>query len=247
MLREVCNAVILGEGLYLIAMIPRAPGEYMKEYAYRLVKEAIMSLQLQPGQSISEVELASFFQTSRTPIRAVMTKLKEENLVDVYPQIGTYVSKISFQLIEEAAFMRFTLEKEILKMSCQTFSRERLAALARNVAEQERLIGQNEKVHEFHRLDKQFHYLIFEENKMEHVWEEITRLSTHYNRMRVLSEMNNSFDVAVNQHTEIIKLIESKDISRVEQLLYQHVIEPKKYWDYFWEGDTLFSGYFETR
>ena len=50
---------------------------------------------------------------SRTPIREVMAKLKEEYLVEVLPQVGTYVSKIKSQLIEEAAFMRFTLEKEV--------------------------------------------------------------------------------------------------------------------------------------
>lgn len=218
----------------------------MNEYAYRSVKDAIMSLRLHPGQAISEVELAASLQTSRTPIRRVMTKLKEENLVEVYPQIGTYVSKINFQLIEEAAFMRFTLEKEILKMSCQSFSQKTLEALADNLAEQEKLIGHNDKVHKFHELDKQFHYLIFKENKMEHVWESISRLSTHYNRIRVLSEMNHSFDEAIEQHQEIIKLIEDKNTNQVDHILYQHVIEPKKYWNHFREPSTKYFNYFEN-
>ncbi|MBD3108831.1 GntR family transcriptional regulator [Bacillus sp. AGMB 02131] len=225
----------------------RAIGENVNEYAYRLVKDAIMSLQLHPGQSISEVELAASLQISRTPIRRVMTKLKEENLVEVYPQIGTYVSKINFQLTEEAAFMRYTLEKEILKMSCQSFSQKRLEALVENLAEQEKLIGQNDKVHKFHELDQQFHCLIFEENKMEHVWKSISRLSTHYNRIRVLSEMNHGFEDAIEQHKEIIKLIESKNINQVNQILYQHIIEPKKYWNHFWEDRTTYYNYFEKK
>ena len=61
---------------------------------------------------------------------------------------------------EEAAFMRFTLEKEILKLSCQTFSRKSLNELKRNVEQQEELMSENENVQEFHKLDKQFHYLI---------------------------------------------------------------------------------------
>ena len=40
-----------------------------------------MSLELRPGQEISEIELAESLQISRTPIREVMAKLREENLV----------------------------------------------------------------------------------------------------------------------------------------------------------------------
>ena len=231
----------------MIAVTPKVSGENMKDYSYRLVKNAIMSLQLQPGQSISEVELAESLNTSRTPIREMMMKLKEENLVEVYPQIGTYVSKINLQLIEEAAFMRFSLEKEILKLSCRTFSRKSLNALKRNVAQQEELISTNENVQEFHQLDKQFHFLIFQENKKEHIWEAIMRLSTHYNRMRLLSEMNNSFNEAIKQHKDLIQLIENQDIEHVEQIAYQHIIEPKRYWNQFLEESNPYSHYFDVR
>ena len=228
----------------MIAIIPKLLGENIKDYSYRLVKNAIMSLQFQPGQSISEVELAQLLNTSRTPIKDVLTKLKEENLIEVYPQIGTYVSKINFQLIEEAAFMRFTLEKEILKLSCQSFSKKSLNELKWNVIQQEELISRDKNVQDFHQLDKQFHFLIFKENQKEHIWEAIMRLSTHYNRMRLLSEMNNSFEEAIKQHKGIIQLIENQDIKQVEELVYQHIIEPQKHWKQFLKESSPYSHYF---
>jgi len=185
--------------------------------------------------------------TSRTPIREVITKLKEENLIEVYPQIGTYVSKINFQLIEEAAFMRFTLEKEILKLSCKTFSKKCLYELKRNVEQQEELVSESESVQEFHQLDKQFHYLIFKENKKEHVWEAIMRLSTHYNRMRLLSEMNNSFTEAIKQHKDIIQLIENQDVEQVDRIAYKHIIEPKRHWNQFLEESNPYSHYIDVQ
>ena len=228
----------------MIAVTPKLPGENMKNYAYRLVKKAIMSLRLQPGQFLSEVELAELLNTSRTPIREVLAKLKEEHLIEVYPQIGTYVSKINFQLIEEATFMRFILEKEVLKLSCQNFSKQSLYELKRNAAQQEELKNSVENVQEFHALDKQFHFLIFKENKMEHIWEEILRISTHYNRMRLLSEMNNHFEEAITQHKDIIRLIESQDIQSVDTVAYKHIIEPKKHWNTFAEENNPYSHYF---
>ena len=137
------NCYELGSVVFMLQGKSRLPGENNKEFSYRVIKEGIMSLELCPGQEISEIELAEALQISRTPIREVMTKLREENLVNVIPQVGTYVSKIKLKLIEEAAFMRFTLEKEVLKLSCESFSEDKLLEL-KNVAIQEVLLHQEE-------------------------------------------------------------------------------------------------------
>ena len=90
----------------LIEVQAKLPGENNRDYSYRVIKEAIMSLRLKPGQSLSEAEIAEALQISRTPIREVMAKLREEHLVEVIPQVGTYISKIKPTLIEEAIFVR---------------------------------------------------------------------------------------------------------------------------------------------
>ena len=112
----------------MLTVTAKLSGENNKDYAYRVIKEGIMYLELQPGQAISEIELAEALNLSRTPIREVMAKLREENLVEVLPQVGTYVSKINSQLVEEASFMRFTLEKEVLKLACESFAEELVGA-----------------------------------------------------------------------------------------------------------------------
>ena len=161
-----------------------------------------MSLKLKPGQSISEVELAEALSLSRTPIREVLTKLREEHLVEVIPQVGTYISKINPQLISEASFMRYTLEKEVLKQACESFPKTSIYDLKKNMVLQEELIGQKGKETDFHNLDKEFHQIIFKGNQKENIWEAITRISTHYNRMRLLSEMRYSYDEVIAQHVE---------------------------------------------
>ncbi len=224
----------------------RLAGENNKEYSYRVIKEGIMSLKLKPGQAISEVELAEALQISRTPIREVMGKLREEHLVEVLPQVGSYISKINPQLIEEAAFMRYTLEKEIMKMACQSFPEEKLRELKRNIALQEEIIEQKETDElAFHKLDTKFHSIIFQGNKKEHVWDAITRLSTHYNRIRVLSEIENSFYTAFMEHKNIIKVIEEKDIEHVEEVVHTHILKPTKTWAQLYQPDSPYVDYFD--
>ena len=62
-----------------------------KEYAYRVLKDNIMSLELKPGELLSESELSEKLNISRTPIREVIMRLKGEHLIEVKPQAGTYV------------------------------------------------------------------------------------------------------------------------------------------------------------
>ena len=208
----------------MFTVFERLRGENNKDFSYRVIKEAIMSLELKPGQAISEIELADMLNISRTPIREVMAKLKEEYLVEVLPQVGTYVSKIKSQLIEEAAFMRFTLEKEVLKLACESFPQDQILELKRNIALQEELLGQIGVEREFHKLDKKFHKIIYFGNKRENVWDSITRLSTHYNRIRLLSEMAHSFDVVIDQHKEIVRIIENKEIRSMLKALFENIL-----------------------
>ena len=119
----------------------KLPSENNKMYSYRAIKEGILSLQLQPGQALSVVDLAKALNVSTTPIKEAMGRLQLEHLVEIIPQVGTYVSKIKPQLIEEATSIRFILEKETLKLACQSFPRESLVQLKKNLALQEMLLA----------------------------------------------------------------------------------------------------------
>ncbi len=229
----------------MVTVTPKLPGENNKDYSYRIIKEGIMSLELEPGQAISEIELAEALHLSRTPIREVLGKLREENLVEVFPQVGTYISKIKPQLINEATFMRYTIEKEVLRLACESFPKENLLELKKNYALQEELIGKKGRSREFHRLDTRFHHVIYQGNGKENVWAAVTRLSTHYNRMRLLSEMKNSFDGAIAQHKTIIQIIENKAIDQVETILRQHIIDPIRLWENLFSDDSPYVNYLD--
>ena len=106
----------------MVKMLARLPGENNNSYAYRAIKEGIISLGLLPGQLLSLGELTEALNVSSTPIKIAIWKLQQEHLVDVIPQVGSYVSRINLEFVEEAAYMWFDLEKEYLKSACLSFS-----------------------------------------------------------------------------------------------------------------------------
>lgn len=221
----------------------RLDKETGKEYIYKVLKNNIMALELKPGQMISEVDLAKNLNVSRTPIREVLIKLKGENLIDVRPQAGTYVSLIDWNLIEEAVFMRYNLEKNVLEDACENFSKEILLELEKCLFAQMLIKDNSNNLLEFHDLDNEFHKLLFEGVNKKHVWEAISNISTHYNRMRLLAEMKQNKYFLVDQHKMYLDIIKNKDKANIETCVYNHIKFPVKEWIRLIKEDTDLAQY----
>ena len=62
--------------------------ETAREYARRMLKENIISMDLKPGAMVSENELAAQLGLSRTPVREALMDMAQYGLVDILPQRG---------------------------------------------------------------------------------------------------------------------------------------------------------------
>lgn len=202
-----------------------------KDYAYRVLKDNIMSLDLKPGELLSESDLSEKLSISRTPIREVLMKLKNEHLIDVKPQAGTYVALIDKSLINEAIFMRTILEREVLREACDVLSDEIFTELEKNLFAQNLLVNKKENEIEFHNLDKKFHKFIFLGCNKINIWNSIMNISTHYNRMRLLSEMKSDKLQIIKQHEEMLQIIKNKELDKIEEYINKHIVLPTKAWE----------------
>ncbi|MGL5329502.1 MAG: GntR family transcriptional regulator [Peptostreptococcaceae bacterium] len=218
-----------------------------KDYAYRVLKDNIMSIQLKPGDLLSESDLSQKLNISRTPIREVLMKLKSEHLIEVKPQSGTYISLIDWNLIEEAVFMRYTLEKEVLRQACESFPEDLVMELEKNIFAQSLIINKPDNDIEFHDLDKEFHKLLFLGTNKVHIWDSITSISTHYNRMRLLSEMKSNKEQIVNQHKVYLDMIKNKSVDGIENVIKGHIKSPIREWDAMIEGRDDLKYYIKNK
>lgn len=219
-----------------------------KDYAYRVLKDNIMTINLKPGTLISEAELSEKLGISRTPIREVLMKLKNEHLIEVKPQTGTYISLIDFDLINEALFMRHTLEKEVLKEASNSFDEDILVELQKNLFAQKLIINKKDASIEFHKLDTEFHRLLFLGVKKQNIWNNILNLSTHYNRMRLLSDMEKDKKDIIKEHEQYLELImndqEDKiSESNIEEVVTKHVKEPIELWENLVNNNSEINSY----
>ena len=109
---------------------PRLEGENNREYAYRVLRQNIITLQFAPGQTLSEAELSEKLEMSRTPVHEAVMMLKNEWLVDVQAQRGSSVSMIRVDYLREGFNMRLMLEASIMQQLAGRLTMQQLKPFA---------------------------------------------------------------------------------------------------------------------
>ena len=139
------------------------PGENARMYAYRVILDNILHLELQPGSAVSENELSQILNVSRTPVREALIEMNRLGLVEILPQRGSFVTKIDYDLIEESKFLRLSLENSVVRLICsEGLSPHYLHLLKENMRLQKQYEQSDDSDNSLMELDNDFHRLLFE-------------------------------------------------------------------------------------
>ena len=144
----------------MITISERREHESAKSFVLRVLIDNIINTRLEPGEKLNEPELCEQLGVSRTPFREAELELAQRRLIEIRPKIGTYVSLIDAELVEEVRHLRAVLEAEIARMACEKLTPADIDQLWENVALWRMYIerAQEEKIFE---LDKGFHRLLY--------------------------------------------------------------------------------------
>src|SRR5215218_4896521 len=127
-----------------IALHDRVNGLSTGDQVYAALRAAIVNAELEPGRRLSENELADLLGVSRTPVREALARLRDERLVAIVPQLGTFVTLVSPAAVEDAAFVREALECAAIRRATERVTKTGLADLQANLAAQERAEEQDD-------------------------------------------------------------------------------------------------------
>ncbi len=206
-----------------VGLQARATGVPTRDQVYVALREAIVSAEIEPGRRLSENELADLLGVSRTPVREALARLRDERLVAIVPQLGTFVTLISRSAVEDAAFVREALECSAVRLATERAGDEDLAELQANLAAQDRARERGD--HEaFDRLDDTLHRRLCELSGHEIAWTLSRRANGHLDRVRRLSLPDPAYiGEMVDEHRQVIAAVAARDAVRAEQLLRHHL------------------------
>src|ERR1700709_2738387 len=100
---------------------------------YAARRDQIVRAELAPGERLSETELGERLGVSRTPIREALGRLRDDRLVEVRPQIGTFVARISPAAVSDAQFIREALECTAVRVAAELATDESMTQMEENL------------------------------------------------------------------------------------------------------------------
>lgn len=190
---------------------------------YTAVKSAILGLDFPPGAVIRKTDICNHLGLSRSPVSDALAKLSSEGLVDIVPQSGTRVSRLSMDAIREDSFLREALEVASTRHAARYRSEETLARLSRNIEMQKLLIEDVDK-EDFIRTDFEFHNTIMATTRIKRLPATVRSVSQHVDRARLLRIPEpGRLSETVNEHIEIVAAIRSQDVNAAEEAMRRHV------------------------
>ncbi|OLO06031.1 MULTISPECIES: GntR family transcriptional regulator [Salinicola] len=199
---------------------------HVRQRLYEVLRHAIIRLVLSPGQALSEKEIADTFDVSRQPVREAFIRLSEAGLVEVRPQRGTFVVKISPQAVYSARFVREAIEVAVAKSAAENgLSSRGLDDLSELVERQRRTIDGGD-YDRFYVLDEEFHQTLSREAGHESAWRFTEEVKAHFDRVRYISVPDGTpLETLVDQHARIVEAIKNRDPDAAERAVQAHLRE----------------------
>ena len=194
-----------------------------RAHVYTALRDAIVSGQLEPGRQISENELAARLGVSRTPIREALQRLREERLVAVVPQYGTFVTHISESAVSDAQFVREALECAAIRGTALRARDQDLGALEAIIRRQDAAREANDS-DSFYVLDDELHQLLCDLSGHDIAWSLSQRAKGHLNRIRRLSMPEPGYMMEmIGEHRAVVAAVAAHDPDEAEQTLRHHL------------------------
>ena len=201
-----------------------AKGAHSKADAvYGELKEAILSGALEPGCLIDKAGLCEKLGVSRFPVSAAVSRLSYDRLVDVAPQHGSFVTRISLNDVRERLFIRSALEGEIAAEAARRMTRADKDDLMSNLKREAEAVEAEDRV-AFYALDVSFHQIMTGGLGMARAAEILDSLRVHLERARrLLLTPRGRLREVWREHGAVVRAVEAGDTSAAREAMRHHI------------------------
>ncbi|KAF1854154.1 hypothetical protein Lal_00014381 [Lupinus albus] len=190
---------------------------------YLSLRERIVEMELLPGTRIVEKDLAEEFGTSRTPVHEAVQRLAEEGLIDVQARVGTFVSRIPLNTLEEAMLVRGALEVAIIEKAAERMTPEGIHKLNVVLERQAQCVRESNR-RGFFRTDEAFHATLAELSGYPGVWQIILEVKTQIDRYRLLTlPLEGRMTEVLAEHRAVIDALASNNPKRAVRAMREHL------------------------
>ncbi|PZU24187.1 MAG: transcriptional regulator [Shinella sp.] len=203
--------------------IEAGDGQPKAAKTYSELRDAIITMKLQPGVALQEREICAQLAISRTPMREAVLRLAQEGLVNVIPSGGTFVNKISVRDVIEGQIVRDALELRMVRLAARNFDSTHERAFDLLMFRQQEA-GKRRDADEAFTIDNEFHRQICTVAGFPNIWQTIHAATGQLDRLRRQAfPKEGFFDEVVEEHAAIQKALAAHDEAEAVRLMKAHL------------------------
>ncbi len=185
------------------------------------IRAKIVGGEFQFGEALSEVTLAAELGVSKTPVREALLQLKNEGLVEIIPQRGTFVFQMTIEQLRQLVEMRELLEAASLRFAVRNGAH--LGDTLRTIIDRMTLAFEQRDPVSYRRHDADFHYAIIKASGnafIDSAYHIIAfRIQALRNRLSLDAQNWRSLEV----HSEVAQLVQDGQVEAAEAKLVEHI------------------------
>lgn len=201
------------------------PTQPVNQQIYRILRRDIVHCLIPPGTPLSEKEVSVRFDVSRQPVREAFIKLAENGLIQIRPQRGSYVNKISLSQVRNGCFVRQAIECAVARRAATMITDSHCYQLEQNLNQQRTAI-ERKQLNDFFQLDDEFHQRLAQIADCQLAWDTIENLKATMDRVRYMSlDHVSPPEMLLRQHLEIFDALEKRDVAAVDVAMTHHLQE----------------------
>ena len=195
-----------------------------KERAYTYTKQRVLDSRFPGGSMLSEGEVASALDMSRTPVREAFVQLESEGLLRLYPKRGALVVPVSMAEVLSVVEGRSLIEQFAVAKVIER-GIDIADELAASIAWQEEL-AERRDAEGFVEADREYHRIIIGATTNSVLVGFYDTLRDRQRRMIALSlsrDPDRTRDV-IDQHRELALAISARDAQAAHDVLERHLL-----------------------
>jgi len=198
--------------------------ESLRDAVVKLIEEALLNGELQPGNRIVEADLAQRAGISRGPVREAIRQLVGEGILVSYPSRGTFVAQWTPCAVEEAYTLRAVLERFAIEEAIKRITPDEIAQLQATVEEMERSAAEND-IRALMRLDIRFHEQLYAFSRHSLLQEVLAQLRR---RLYCLMALDQGYsihrDETAGDHQRIVEALKTGDATVAGEVIAAHIL-----------------------
>jgi DNA-binding GntR family transcriptional regulator len=202
----------------------------LKEKAYRIIKNKLLSLEFEPGSRIREDRLAEEISMSRTPVREAINRLTAEGFIKNVPRRGLFFIKIEPEEIKDLLDVRQALEILAIDICIQKISPDQIRKLENIIQEIDASLQEGE-FSRCNELDSQFHQEIAKVSGNIKLIDFCIEVEEYMHLARAIEKETHThkkIQCALDEHRMILECIRKKDKFEAEKALIINITSMRR-------------------